>query len=993
MKKLLIPALFLLAYTASYAQITSVNSACSGTPVNFTAPANEISYTWTTDTVNIDQTRGTFTSTGLTGFTLGTFASTNYDNGTWYTFINFHGNNTMRRLTYTGDPNGAYTVSTVGVYGNASRLEGIDIVKDPVTGNWFGITGNGSNLYVLSFGNSLANAPTSLTYTFSTSLLSWPHQIGVAKYGSNWIGFVGDRNSTIKRIDFGNALTNTPTITTIPNVGSVNQPCNFAIHKEGGNWYMLVANLISATVTRYNFGTNISNNNPTGTALGNISNLFSLPRSICIVKDCDQVIAYVLNQGNGLIKLNFGSSITNTPTGAATGSTGIGSQNSLNTYIVDTALYANIVSFGSVSLSRGKLLSFPPFDTTKYYDNSLTHTFSTPGTKNMTLFVNLASHMGSEAFCKNISIGGTKIFQDTVFCANNNDSLYIDASASLATGYLWNTSATTPGIYVKSSGKYWVTFSGPACLPSDTINVTFSPKPSVSLGVDTAFCDTLQVLGNKLTNPTGATFLWNTLSTNATIPAKTTGSYWLEVTDGACKDRDTIAITVSNTADVFLGNDTSICNDDTLTLTNKSGSPTGAVLLWSDNSTGPSIDVTNGTFWLSVTHNGCVGSDTINVTQDLSPVVDLGADTAFCNTTQTLANKLPNPPGSTYLWSTFNTNPTISANTTGKYWLEVTNGSCKDRDTIAITVTDLPSVYLGNDTAICDDEFAVLSNKLGSPTGAAHLWSDGSTGLGIQGKSGTYWLTVTHNGCVASDTINVTQNESPVVMLGNDTFLCPGQDIVLRSNTQPSGNTYRWNSGSTDSTIKATGGYYTLTVTSPTGCEATDDITIREYKSPSITLGDDQDLCSDQVVRLPKQIEANSPYSIQWQDGTIDSIFIAKKTGRYTATLIDKCGTASAVVDITFTPCHLFFPSAFSPNGDNINDIARIRGDLSGIQNYELSIYNRWGQRVYNTTNPNEGWNGLLKGEKSKIDTYFYMIQFNYRGEQQLMKGDLTLVR
>lgn len=847
MKNLLILSLFLLAHTANYAQITSVNSACSGVPVNFTAPANEISYTWTTDTVDIDQTRGAFTSTGLTGFTLGTFASTNYDNGTWYTFINFHGNNTMRRLTYTGDPNGGYTVSTVGVYGNAGKLEGIDIVKDPSTGNWYGLTGNGFDLYVLSFGNSLANAPTSTTYNFLSSGMSWPHQIGLAKYGSNWIGFVGDRNSTIKRVDFGNSLTNTPTMTTIPNVGSANQPCNFAIHKESGNWYMLVSNLVAGTISRYNFGTNISNNAPTGTSVISVG---SLPRSICIVSDCNQLIAYVINESNGLQKLNFGSSITNTPSVTSTGSTGISQQNSLNTYIVDTAMYANIVSFGSVSLSRGKLLSFPTYDTTKYYDNSLSHTFTTNGTKNITLYVNQGSHMGSEAFCKTITIANQgKILSDTSLCSN--DSLYLDASPANASGYLWSTGATTPGIFVKTSGTYTVAYSGGTCTAGDTANITITPKPDVSLG----------------------------------------------------------------------------------------------------------------------------------------------ADTAFCNTTQTLGNKLPNPSGSTFLWSTFNTNPTITANTTGTYWLEVTNGACKGRDTIAITVTDLPSVYLGNDTSVCDDEFAVLSNKLGSPAGAAHLWSDGTTGLGIQGTSGTYWLTVSHNGCVASDTINVTQNESPKVVLGNDTFLCPGQDIILRSNTQPAGNTYKWNGGSTDSTIKASGGYYLLTVTSPEGCKGSDDITIREYKSPSITLGDDQDLCSDQIVRLPKQVVANSPYSIQWQDGTIDSIFIAKKTGRYTATLIDKCGTTSAVVDIKFTPCHLFFPSAFSPNGDNINDIARMKGDLENIQDYELSIYNRWGQRVYTTTNPYQGWNGLLKGEKSKIDTYFYMIQFNYRGEQQLMKGDLTLVR
>lgn len=197
----------------------------------------------------------------------------------------------------------------------------------------------------------------------------------------------------------------------------------------------------------------------------------------------------------------------------------------------------------------------------------------------------------------------------------------------------------------------------------------------------------------------------------------------------------------------------------------------------------------------------------------------------------------------------------------------------------------------------------------------------------------------------------------------------------------------------TDSIIVLNGGFYTLTVTADNGCDGKDDIAIREYKLPSISLGEDRDLCSGEVIRLPREVVANGNYSIKWQDGTIDTSFTPQKTGIYTATLIDICGVVSDEVSLKFTPCHLFFPSAFSPDGNGRNDLARIKGDLEGIQEYKLSIFNRWGQRVYSTTNPYEGWDGKFNGNKSGMDTYFYMIRFNYRGQQQMMKGNLMLTR
>lgn len=914
--------LFLLLFISmgSSGQITSVNTACTGDPVNFTGPVNGITYTWSPDSIDINQAPGTFSTAGLSGLNKATFASTNYDNGTWYTFITDHPNNTLRRLTYSTDPNGTYTVSTVGTYGTAGELEGIDIVKDPATGNWYGLTANDGLLFLLSFGSSLANAPSSTTYNFST-YMSWPHQVGLAKYGNNWIGFIGDRNSTIKRVDFGTSLSNTPTMTNISNVGSVSNPCNFAIHKENGNWYMLVTSLTAGRISRYNFGTNINNNSPSGVSLGNPGSQLSIARSIIIVNDCNQLIAYVLNESNGLIKLNFGTSITNTPSATNVGPTGISSQNSMNTYFVDTAMYLNIVSFGSNSLSRGRLLSFPTSSQTNYYNNSYTHTFSTAGTKDITLYVNQGSPMGAESYCKSILIKGGKTLRDTNMCVN--DSVILDASAAGAATYSWSTGATTPGIKVYSGGTYWVKYTGATCVAADTAVVTTTPLPGVFLGADTALCDTNYMLMNKLSTPPGATYAWSTGSTGSSVKAVTGGSYWLEVTKDGCSGSDTIALTVTNMPKVQLGNDTSVCAGSVIMLSNHGFTPPGASYTWSNGGTTSFINVMPGTHWLTIQENGCKASDTITISQ-----------------------------------------------------------------------VEPPNVWLGDDTGVCADESITLANLNTAPAGANYLWSTGRTNATVTVGPGTYWLTITANGCDATDTINIIQYPLPSVALGNDTTICRKHEITLRNAVQTNGAAYQWSNGSKADTIVIKGpGTYRLTVTDTNGCKAKDEIAIAEYEDPYISLGSDKDLCNGEKVKLPFEVKANGPYSIKWSDGSTDTILIVKETGIYTAVLTDICGTVQDEMYAKFNTCDLFFPSAFTPNGDNYNDIARIRGDLDGIQAFELSIYNRWGQRVFNTTNPLEGWDGTFKGKAAELSTYYYMIPLKFRGKEFMMKGDITLLR
>ncbi len=88
------------------------------------------------------------------------------------------------------------------------------------------------------------------------------------------------------------------------------------------------------------------------------------------------------------------------------------------------------------------------------------------------------------------------------------------------------------------------------------------------------------------------------------------------------------------------------------------------------------------------------------------------------------------------------------------------------------------------------------------------------------------------------------------------------------------------------------------------------------------------------------------------------------------------------------------FPNAFTPNNDGLNDVFRITGKNGLLyKDYTLSIYNRWGQRVFLTLDPATGWDGTFAGQPQDVGTYFYLAQFTVNGNRELFKGDFTLVR
>ena len=245
---------------------------------------------------------------------------------------------------------------------------------------------------------------------------------------------------------------------------------------------------------------------------------------------------------------------------------------------------------------------------------------------------------------------------------------------------------------------------------------------------------------------------------------------------------------------------------------------------------------TNGQYTVDVFDtNGCrLGSDTVFLQFNNSPVVSLGNDTAACDslilTAGTFANTL-------YIWNGDTTlSAAITADTSGQYILLAydTLTTCSASDTINVIIGTTPVVMLGPDTTLCADSLIL---DAGAFTNASYLWSTGDTTQTISViVSDTYSVIVTDTlaTCEGKDTVVVNIFDASIAITG-DTMPCFGDTTIL---TAEAGFTnYLWNTGQTTQSISvATPGVYSVSALSPAGCVVRNSTTVLSKNLPAVCI-------------------------------------------------------------------------------------------------------------------------------------------------------------
>jgi hypothetical protein len=532
-------------------------------------------------------------------------------------------------------------------------------------------------------------------------------------------------------------------------------------------------------------------------------------------------------------------------------------------------------------------------------------------------------------------------------------------------------------------------------------DITFDSTATllVSTAVDSnATCFGFSNGGGHVAVSGGATpyeFLWSTGSTIDTLTNLSAGVYYITVTDAfGTTAEDSIIITEPAQIVVNVGNDTTVCLGSPLTL------DAGAFVsyTWDDASSSQTRVLSNtvagsSTYWVEVTDGaGCTENDTINVTVQALPVVDLGSDTLVCiGATVTL------DAGSftSYIWddaSTMQTRDVVaSAVGISNYWVAVTDAlGCVGSDSTIIEVASPVMPNLGNDTTICFGETLTLD----AGTFSSYVWDDAST-MQTRDVAGTtpgamnyFVVTSDANGCEGSDTVMVTVDNPIVIDLGNDTTLCNGVSVTLDAGVFDS---YLWDDASTTQTRVITATTvgpvdYSVMVTTAAGCNGMDTITVTGLAPVVVDLGPDTSIIwfgSDTTYLL----DAGAGFtSYLWTDGSTDQTNIANLKNQGTIVVIVTDANGCTGTDTVFVDFILSVPTFGvsslkmypNPADEQLNvELTNFRN----VSEVNITFLTITGEVVMTQHIPVNGDSFTKSFDVSNLATGTYIVQFEANGE------------
>ncbi len=289
-------------------------------------------------------------------------------------------------------------------------------------------------------------------------------------------------------------------------------------------------------------------------------------------------------------------------------------------------------------------------------------------------------------------------------------------------------------------------------------------------------------------------------------------------------------------------------------------------------------------------------------------------------------------------------NPVISTASLlnfGKYFLTLTVPNCGTYlDSVSITVK--PKSFSTINQSICQ----------------------GQSFLGYS-SSGTYIDTlVAANGCDSIRTLNLTVKPKSFSTINQS--ICQGQSFLGYSSS----------------------GTYIDTLVAANGCDSIRTLNLTILEKPNPALGIDKEICiGDTLVISPGTF-----LSYLWQDGSTGANFVVSQSGLYFVTVTNFCGSKKDDILIAERYCDFYFPNAFTPNKDGKNDFFKILS-ASIPQDFNLVIYNRYGEKVFETNDYSKGWDGTYKGKNAEAGNYVWHCTFKKLSALKKMKGMVILIR
>ncbi|MES2617549.1 MAG: gliding motility-associated C-terminal domain-containing protein [Bacteroidota bacterium] len=366
-----------------------------------------------------------------------------------------------------------------------------------------------------------------------------------------------------------------------------------------------------------------------------------------------------------------------------------------------------------------------------------------------------------------------------------------------------------------------------------------------------------------------------------------------------------------------------------------------------------------------------------------------------------------------------------------KIYSVILNDGCSQPDTVKVTRVLLPQIKLSlSSNNTCPNYSSILSAKAtgGKGYGYTYTWWKNGTVLPAtkdtvtvyaNGQANTYRVTATEGCSNSGDTLTMQMGVKPIIQLTTDRDTGCNPMLMTYTFKTTYNKPFNWilytgikgndsiigNESQLSQTVNYTTGIYTarLKVRTPEGCEDWFNgptITVHPQPIANFIMTPEFLTLSHSEVKIENRSSNAARYKWLYPPiGTSTDTNIAIKytdTGRYYITLIaisnHQCTDSVTRIIMLSHDLQLLVPDAFSPNGDGINDV--FKPEAVGIKTIKVSIFNRWGEMMYQSDSKTEGWDGTFLGKDAQQGMYLYTIEAKgLFGPVQYFKGMLLLMR
>jgi gliding motility-associated-like protein len=597
--------------------------------------------------------------------------------------------------------------------------------------------------------------------------------------------------------------------------------------------------------------------------------------------------------------------------------------------------------------------------------------------------------------------------------------------------------------------KYFVRAGAANCTSKDSVTVTANNPLTGNLISDVFICGNKTVLSANTTGINGPTIKWSfnssltpVIGTTDTLtvnkPAGNTQKVYVQVTaSNGCSLTDSATVTFNTIIPVItLVPDTTPCTNHVhltaLVVPTSTVVWAGSLSFTPVLSSTTTLDLTQivktKVYYIKATNNGCSVIDSVSVTiPDTFPQIQLNDQIYLCNDSVRLRPVLTNVDS--VIWSldknfstVFSTLPDLTlaqAQPVVTYYLKAFFQSCFTTDSVKVFFNNIsPTIVLAGSLTICNDNVNVLA--LITNVDSARWYSDRNltislgTGATLQTTQPvhqqTYYIKANYIGCSTVDSITVTNNA--FTYSKSNVGVCRGTTANINLDVQsPVNYTIDWKFN--DSTFTTNTSAIQLTPDSTHilsftifngSCRSIDSLVVSVFDNPVVdALADKDSLQAGEQVQL--NTNPNTGLTFNWTpQGAVSNSTIANPTSSPTQTTTyvvhvsdgNNCTGSDSVtvrvVDLSCSRQDVYIPNAFTPNGDNVNDLFRAR--TSGMKSIRLIVYDRIGDKVFDTTDMNAGWDGNFKGQPAPMDSYGYYFSGECPlGEKIVVKGNVTLMR